>query len=433
MSRSWNSLTPTQQRLVVAGGVVEAILTTVALVDPAPAIGFEVSRVPKSCGVPFNRPDVPPFNAIEGDLREALMSGSLTKGPHLAAFEREAAAVLATPHVVGVSSCTSGLMLVLRAIADGIGLDRGRDPHRCQVVLPSFNFLAAPAAVVWAGLEPVFVEVDPHTFTLDPAAVERAISSRTAAILACHTFGCPCDVARLSAIAEHAAVPLVVDAAHGFGSEIDGQQVGREGFAQIFSLSPTKLVVAGEGGLVATNSSALADAVKTGREYGNDGSYGCKAAGINARLPEFSAVLGRASLARLPETVAARRAAAAAYREAFAGVPGLSLQVVPPLRESSWKDFCVAVDGRETGISRDALRAHLAEAGIDTRAYYSPACHQMEAFARFATVGPLTITERLAASLLALPMGAHVTPTVAVRVADEILRIVARSREAVLA
>jgi dTDP-4-amino-4,6-dideoxygalactose transaminase len=392
-----------------------------------------MSQVSHSWAVPFNRPSVPPFEAIADDIRDAFATGSLTKGPRLAAFERDAERVIGTAHVVGVSSCTSGLMLVLRAIADDVAGDDPHNGNRRQVILPSFNFLAAPAAVVWAGLEPVFVEVDPTTFTLDPAAVEQAISGRTAAILGCHTFGCPCDAERLAKIAAAAGVPLVIDAAHGLGSEVDGHQVGREGFAQVFSLSPTKLVVAGEGGLVATDCPRLAAAITTGREYGNDGAYGCQHAGLNARLPEISAMLGRASLAHLPATVAGRRAAAAAYREGLADLPGISLQRIPSSYASSWKDFCIAVCEPEAGISRDALRHQLAEAGIDTRAYYSPACHQMEAFARFATAGALPITERLASTLLALPMGAHVTPAMAVHVSGEIRRIVAEAREAVSA
>ncbi len=393
--------------------------------------------------MPFNRPDVPAFDAIADDLRESLATGWLTKGPRLAAFERDAAAAFGTAHAVGVSSCTSGLMLVLRAMAEQGGLCRSADGPRpsCpsaaggrrEVILPSFNFLAAPAAVVWAGLEPVFVDVDPGTFTLDPAAVERALSPRTIAILGCHTFGCPCDTERLAAVAADAGVALVVDAAHGLGSEIDGRQVGREGFAQVFSLSPTKLVVAGEGGLVATDCPCLADAIKTGREYGNDGAYGCDHAGLNARMPEFSAALGRVSLARLPATAAARRAAADAYRAALAGVPGLSFQEIPKSSTSSWKDFSIAVDAGEAGLSRDELRQRLAEVGIDTRAYYSPACHQMKAFATARVAGSLAVTNTLAATLLALPMGAHVSPQVADRVAEEIQRIVARARETVIA
>jgi dTDP-4-amino-4,6-dideoxygalactose transaminase len=391
----------------------------------------------RSQAVPFNRPDVPPFDAVAAGIQAALESGALTKGPQLAAFEREAAAVIGTEQVVGVSSCTTGLMLVLRAIAT---LARGCTaasgprgycptpaPGRTEVIVPSFIFLAAPAAITWSGMKPVFVDVEPGSFTLGAAAVERALSPKTAAILACHTFGCPCDIDGLAAVAAQARVPLVIDAAHGLGSEAGGRQVGRGGLAQVFSLSPTKLVVAGEGGLVATDCPCLAEAIRVGREYGNDGHYGCGDAGVNGRLPEISALLGRASLARLPATAAARREAAAAYQEALQGVPGITFQAIPASMASSWKDFCVRVDPVKAGLTRDALRAALVEAGIDTRAYYSPACHQMEAFRGFAT-NPLPVSESLADSLLALPMGGHVSPAVAERVAAEVARIVARSR-----
>ncbi|MFM7138187.1 MAG: DegT/DnrJ/EryC1/StrS family aminotransferase [Planctomycetota bacterium] len=394
----------------------------------------------RTWAVPFNRPDVPPPDGIAAAAVAALESGSLTKGPQLAAFEREAAGVIGTADAVGVSSCTSGLMLVLDAIAGlaaGCRSPQGRRPAclaaagRTEVILPSFIFLAAPAAIRWAGLEPVFVDVDPRSFTLPAEAALRALSPRTAAILACHTFGCPCDVDGLAAVAARAGVPLVIDAAHGLGSTAAGRQVGRGGLAQVFSLSPTKLVVAGEGGLVATDCACLAEAIRIGREYGNDGAYGCERPGLNARLPELSAALGRASLARLPRTAAARRDAAEAYMQALANVPGIGFQQIPAGCGSSWKDFSIQV-GPEAGVSRDGLRKSLAAAGIDTRAYYDPPCHRMEAFQPFAA-GALPVTDALSASLLALPMGAHVSPPVAERVAAEVGRIVDRSRAAVTA
>jgi len=363
--------------------------------------------------VPFVRPDAPDFAAVAADLEAALGGGALTKGPHLARLEAEAAAVLGVDHVVGVSSGTSGLMLVLAAIAA-----EARAAGRTEVIVPSFIFLAAPAAIVWAGLVPVFVEVDPASFTVDPAAVAAALGDRTAAIMGCHTFGCPCDTQALEEIAARAGVPLLIDAAHGLGTTQDGRQVGAAGLAQVFSLSPTKLVVAGEGGLVATSSAGLAEAVRIGREYGNDGSYGCGLPGINARLPEFSAILARASLARLPEVAARRRAAAAAYAAALADVPGIGMQRIPAGATSSWKDVVIAIDPHRPGGGREALRARLAAHGIDTRAYYSPACHHMEAFRRYLHPGrELPVTERLAATLLALPMGGHVTPAVAREIA----------------
>jgi dTDP-4-amino-4,6-dideoxygalactose transaminase len=361
--------------------------------------------------VPFVRPDVPAYAEVSAAIERAVSSGMLTKGPELAALEAEAAATVGVRHVVGVSSCTVGVALVLKALEPRQG--------RTEIILPSFNFLAAPGAVVWAGFTPVFVEVDPHTFTLDPAAAAAAVTDRTAAIMACHTFGCPCDISALETVAAQAGVPLLVDAAHGLGTQV--VQVGAGGLAQIFSLSPTKLVVAGEGGLVATNDSALADAVRVGREYGNDGHYGCAVPGLNGRLPEISAILARASLARLPAVAARRRAAAEAYVAALADLSGIGLQRIPPGATSSWKDFVITIDAGRFGASRDAVRRRLADAGIDTRAYYDPACHQMEAFRRFVRPGQsLPITDRLAATALALPLGAHVTPDVARSVAHVI-------------
>lgn len=388
--------------------------------------------------VPFMRPHLPAYAEVAPSMEAAFASGTLTKGCHLREFENDVARVTATSEAVGVSSCTTGLMLVLgslRALAAAgascsksamCGVARPAGDRRDEVVVPSFIFLAAPAAIVWAGYRPVFVEVDPQTYTIDPHAVKAAISSRTAAVLACHTFGCPCDVEALTAITDAAGVPLIVDAAHGFGASSRGRQVGAGGLAQVFSLSPTKLVVAGEGGVVATSCSCLANLVRTGREYGNDGRYGCDLAGVNGRLQEVSAILGRASLALLPAVAASRREAASAYRESLQDVPGIGFQKIAAASESSFKDFCISIDSRLTKITRDDLMGELAVRGIDTRAYYSPACHQMRAFEGFvADPSALPITNRLAASLVALPMGSHVTADVARGVAAEIRGIFA--------
>lgn len=385
--------------------------------------------------VPFMRPDLPAFAAVAPGIEAILCGGILTKGEELQLLERDARSAVGTEHVVGVSSCTTGLMLVLRSLAALAARRRqrcdagascplpekaGGDSVRDEVIVPSFIFLAAPAAIVWAGLRPVFVDVDSATFTVDPAAVAAAITPRTAAILACHTFGCPCDMDSLQAVADEAGVPLLVDAAHGMGALRDGRQVGTGGLAQVFSLSPTKLVVAGEGGLVATSCGCLADMLRTGREYGNDGAYGCTEAGLNGRLPEISALVARASLARLDEVSARRRAAAAAYVASLQAT-GIRFQFIPDGCTSSWKDFCIAIDAARCGIDRDALRRGLADRGIDTRAYYAPPCHRMRAFQHFFSAdGRLPVTDRLADTLLALPMGGHVDTDVARRVAGEI-------------
>lgn len=392
--------------------------------------------------VPFVRPDLPRYADVAEEMEASFSTASLTKGTNLRRFEEDVAAVVGTEHAVGVSSCTTGLMLVLRSLdairgcrATGGCVRPCAAPSRpagrvCdEVIVPSFIFLAAPTAIVWAGFRPVFVDVNPETFTVDPSAVEEALSPRTAAILACHTFGSPCNVAALEAVGEPTGVPVVIDAAHGFGASAHGHHVGRGGLAQVFSLSPTKLVVAGEGGMVATSCDCLADLVRIAREYGNDGHYGCDRAGVNGRMPELSAIVGRASLARLPEVAARRRAAAQAYFEVLGDLPGIGFQRIPDGCVSSWKDFSISVDPHRSPVSRDEMMQGLADRGIDSRAYYSPACHRMAAFKQF--VDPsraLAVTDRLADTLVALPMGAHVTPEVASEVAREVRNIVARGR-----
>ena len=397
---------------------------------------------PEHWRVPFMRPALPAYADVAGSIQAAFSAGMLTKGGQLRGFELDAAEMIGTSDVVGVSSCTTGLMLVLSALkrlattsiscavrGECGGLATTND-QRDEVIVPSFIFLAAPAAIVWAGYRPVFVEVDPQTFTIDPRAVRAALSPRTAAVLGCHTFGCPCDVEELVSITDAAGVPLIIDAAHGLGASRRGRPVGAGALAQVFSLSPTKLVVAGEGGLVATSCSCLADLIRIGREYGNDGRYGCDIAGLNGRLPEVSAIIGRASLARLPGVAASRRQAALAYIDALQGVPGVGFQSIPGDCQSSWKDFCISIDERAARLTREELMGALAAKGIDTRAYYSPACHQMRAFSGYVDQDAmLPITDRLAASLLALPMGAHVTNEVAHEVAAQVREAIAGSHE----
>ena len=386
--------------------------------------------------IPLVRPDLPAAESLCPAIARAVESGMVTKGARLRELEEAAAAAIGCRHVVAVSSCTVGLTLVLHSLATrrrdaascrttACSLPRQAtdrlDPQRTEVIVPSFIFLAAPAAIAWAGLRPVFVEVSAADYTVSVAAVEAAITERTAAIMTCHTFGCPCDLDALQLVADRAGVPLVVDAAHGLGSRRGGRQVGAEGLAQVFSLSPTKLVVAGEGGLVATSCDCLANLIRMGREYGNDGRYGCSLPGTNGRLPELSAILGRASLARLDQVADRRAAAAAAYMAALEGIPGLGFQQIPAGSTTSWKDFTIGVDAAAFGMSRDALQRELTANGIETRAYYSPPCHRMEAFRDFLPSDTkLPVTDRLADTLLALPMGVHVTPDVAHEVAGHI-------------
>jgi dTDP-4-amino-4,6-dideoxygalactose transaminase len=228
--------------------------------------------------IPIVRPDLPSFANLSSEVEELLATGMVTKGRHLLNFEQAVAEHLGVRNAVAVSSCTTGLMLTYRCL----GLTG-------EVVIPSFTFMATASALVWAGLKPVFADVDFHTTNLAPAAAEGAITPATSAIVAVHNFGNPADLDALEALAERKGLKLICDAAHGFGAQHQGRPVGSQADVHVFSLSPTKLVIAGEGGIVATNDDELAARVRIGREYGNSGRYDSAFAGMNARLAEFNA------------------------------------------------------------------------------------------------------------------------------------------------
>ncbi|HZW03611.1 MAG TPA: aminotransferase class I/II-fold pyridoxal phosphate-dependent enzyme, partial [Anaerolineaceae bacterium] len=227
------------------------------------------------------RPVLPELSELQADVHTILSSGMVTKGRYLREFEEAVCQHLGVKHAVAVSSCTTGLMLSYKLL--GLTGD---------VVVPSFTFMATVAALVWNGLRPIYADVDPGTTNLDVAAAERAITPHTTAIVAVHNFGNPADIAELEALAHRHKLKLIFDAAHGFGALYQGVPVGKQGDAQIYSLSPTKLLITGEGGIVATNNDDLAEALRVGREYGNSGAYDSLFAGLNARMPEFNALMG---------------------------------------------------------------------------------------------------------------------------------------------
>ena len=323
--------------------------------------------------IPFVRPTLPGFDCLRDELGEIIQTGQLTKGRHLARFEQRLAQELHVKHAIGVSSCTSGLMLVYQ----GLDLEG-------EVILPSFTFMATATALEWAGLTPVFVDVKSATTNIDPSAVEAAISPRTSAIVAVHNFGNPAEIDALSKIAERHGLRLIFDSAHGFGSRFRGAPVGSQGDAHVFSLSPTKLLVAGEGGIIATNDDALAESVRLGREYGNDGQYDCLFAGMNARMPEVSALIGFHGLRLLEDVVEQRNQTAVRYQQRLLPLPGIDFLDVHPSDRCSYKDFSIVIDPEEFGVTRDTLRSALAQVGVQTRAYYDPPVHRQAAFEKYA-------------------------------------------------
>jgi dTDP-4-amino-4,6-dideoxygalactose transaminase len=343
--------------------------------------------------VPMVRPVLPSFEEMEEGIRHILSSGMVTRGRYLEAFEKAAAEHLGVRHAVAVSSCTSGLMLAYQ----GLGL-------KGEVVVPSFTFMATVSALAWCGLKPVFAEIDPDSTTLDPADVEAVITPNTSAIVAVHNFGTPADIRGLEDAARRHNLRLIFDAAHGFGALYEGVPVGGQGDAQVFSMSPTKLLITGEGGLVSTNDDKLAEKLRIGREYGNDGSYNSAFHGLNARMPEFNALMGYHSLQKLEEATQNRNRTAARFTEELSKLPGLGFQVVRPADRSSYREYSLTVDEEAFGLTRDQLALALAAENVDTRKYYDPPVHCHTAYGHYHNGRPLPKTEWLASHSLSLPM-----------------------------
>jgi dTDP-4-amino-4,6-dideoxygalactose transaminase len=363
--------------------------------------------------VPLTRPHIPAAEPVIKAFRKSLKSGVLTKGDQLKRFEQELQAHLSSDYVVAVSSCTTGLMLALQAL----GLTG-------EVILPSFTFSATAAAIVWNGLTPVFVDCDPDTFTIDVDSVQRAINPRTSAIVAVHVFGNPAPIEKLEWVAAEHGLALVFDAAHGFGTLYQGRTLGSNGDVEVFSCSPTKLLAAGEGGVVATRRADVAEMIRTGREYGNPGDYNTLFAGMNGRMSEFHAALGTESLKKLDWNAEKRNDLAKSYKKRLHNLPGLSFQKVAEGNRCSYKDFGMVVNAEEFGLSRNELAAALAPEGVNTRAYYDPPVHMQAAYSAFSRPSlDLNVTDHLANSIICLPMSSDMTKTTVSMICECICRI----------
>lgn len=361
--------------------------------------------------LPFAQPTLEDKPEVLRLIDDSLSSGWLTDGPVTRKLEEKAADHFGVRNCVAVSSCTTGLMLVMQQLQPS-----------GSVAMPSFTFSATAHAAAWNGLAPLFVDVDAHSWLLGPDNLHL----RPSLIVGVHVSGVPCDVTGLERFAKESGAQLMFDAAHGAGSlvTVDGRQipVGRFGVAEVFSLTPTKVLSGAEGGLITTDDGELADQLRLARNYGNPGSYDTLFPGLNARLSELHAALALVAFDHLESRVEHRNAVAARYRERLAPIPGLGFQSVPEGSRSSYKDFTITIDGNDFGAGRDTVVAALKAEGVDTRPYYSPPVHRQTAYA---DLGPfeLPVTDRLASQVISLPIWSHLPLGTVDRICDALERI----------
>lgn len=350
--------------------------------------------------------------ALSAAFERVLASGWYIMGRELAAFEQAFAAYCGAAHCVGVGNGLDALELMLRA--DGIGPGD-------EVIVPSNTYVATWLAVTHAGARPVPVEPDALTHNLDPQRLAAAITPRTRAVLVVHLYGQACEMAPIRAVADAHGLAVYEDGAQAHGARWRGRRVGSLGRAAGFSFYPGKnLGALGDGGAVVTDDAALADRVRTLRNYGSRTKYHNEQIGFNSRLDELQAALLLARLPALDGENAHRASLAAAYDEGLRGLD-LVLPAVPAGHEPVWHLYVV----RST--RRDALAAALREAGVETLIHYPVAPHLQPAYAPLGIArGSLPIAERLQDEVLSLPMGPHLSVDDVRHVCREVRHALAR-------
>jgi dTDP-4-amino-4,6-dideoxygalactose transaminase len=344
----------------------------------------------KSTSIPITRPQMPAlaeFAELVSDLFETRMLSNFGKYTQL--LEERAAAALGNPFPLSVSSCDIGLVLAWQALECPPG----------EVIVPSFTFCSTVNALKWNGLEPVFADVDPSTYCIDVDHVRRLITPRTVGISAVHVFGLPAAIEPLESIAIEHDLKLVFDAAHGLGGRFRDKALGAFGDASAFSMSGTKLVTAGEGGLVTFRDPEAAERFTYLRVYGFKGDYNCRYIGLNGKLSELNAALGWLSLDLLDAALARRHDQVARYQNALADCPGVSWQDAPADCVHGYKDLAICF---RTTAERAAVQAALAAAGVMTKRYFFPV-HRMEVYRSYARE-PLPITDYLYDRVLCIPV-----------------------------
>lgn len=342
---------------------------------------------------------IPPAKPIIGDEERAavdavLRSGMVAQGPEVKAFEAEFAAhfVPGRP-AVAVNSGTAGLHLGLLAAGVGPG---------DEVIVPSFTFAATGNSVALTGGTPVFADIEPETFSLDPAAVEAAITPRTKGILPVHLYGHPARMRELAEIAKRHGIALYEDAAQAHGASLDGTPVGAFGEFAMFSLYPTKNMTSGEGGMVVCADETIARNVRLLRNQGMETQYQNEVIGFNARMTDIHAAIGRVQLTKVDAWTATRQANAAFLDTHLEGV------TVPPVAAGAvhvYHQYTIRVTDDRDGFATALREEHQVGTGV----YYPIPNHRLPSLAPYAPGLDLPETERAAREVVSLPVHPSLT------------------------
>jgi len=367
------------------------------------------------------------FESISAEIRtavdEVFTSQKFILGPHGEALEDEIARSCGVRHAVGVASGTEALELGLHACGVGLG---------DEVIVPAFTFIATGSAVSAIGARPVFADIEPATFNLDPEQIEARITPRTRAIVVVHLFGLSADMDPILAIAGKHGISVIEDNAQSFGAAYHGRKTGSMGRIGCLSFYPSKNLGAyGDAGMIVTNDGKLAERLRSLRNHGQTGQYLSTERGWNCRLDELQAAILRVKLRHMADWTAKRQMHAGLYDSLLRDVPGLLLPRVPAGRDHVYYLYTIRVEGRPGGHSRpnvkgnevrsDLVQQRLKERGIASMVYYPVPLHLQPLYASLGgKPGDLRVSERAAREVLSIPLYPEMTPVQVERVAREV-------------
>jgi len=342
------------------------------------------------------------------------------RGPYVQEFEQQIAELLGIKHCIVMCNGTVALEIVIRALE-----------LTGEVIVPAFTFVATAHALQWQEITPVFCDIKPSTYTINPHQVESMITPRTTGIIGVHLWGRPCDVDALSDIASRHNLKLLFDAAHAFGCSYKRHMIGNFGNAEVFSFHATKFLNTFEGGAVATNNDDLAEKIRLMKNFGFSGYDNVIYIGTNGKMTEISAAMGLTGLESLDEFIAINKRNYKQYQYHLDGIPGIQLVTYNEKEKCNYQYIVLEVDKAVKDLSRDQLVEILQAENVLARRYFYPGCHRMEPYRSYSPHAGLLLpeTERLKKYVMNLPTGTSIEPEDIGKICEIIRFVVSNATE----